>query len=201
MNSLHFFEKLEFGVADKKKILKNTFGKNISPQNEQQRLEAIEYYDLLKNLPTKYFDAQAEIIAIAFNTPIALISIVADENVYFKGNVGMPGVKKVDRGVSLCSLAILSDEPTIFKDALLEACLLTNPLVAGDFGLRFYAGAPITTPEGLHMGAVCIVDVEPRDFTDDEQKMLVNFAKSVMSEIEVRKKQLIALEELSKLHH
>ena len=181
--------------------MKNTFGKNIIPENEQQRLEALKYYDVLKNLPAKYFDAQAEIIAIAFNTPIALISIVADEKVYFKGNVGMTGVNKVERGVSLCSLAILSDKPTIFKNALEEPCLLNNPLVAGDFGLRFYAGAPITTPKGLHLGSVCIVDVEPRDFTDDEQKMLVHFAQSVMSELEVRKKQQIALEDLSKSYN
>jgi GAF domain-containing protein len=181
--------------------VKNTFGKNIIPDNEHQRLNALKYYDVLKNLPVNYFDAQAEIIAIAFNTPIALISIVADDKVYFKGNVGMPGVTKVDRGVSLCSLAILSKEPTIFTDALQEPCLLTNPLVAGDFGLRFYAGAPITTPDGLHLGAVCIVDVEPRDFTNDEQKMLVHFAESVMSELEVRKKQQDALKELSKTYN
>ena len=104
----------------------------------------------------------------------------------FKGNVGMEGVDEVDRGVSLCSLAILDPEPTIFNNALLEPCLLANPLVAGNFGLRFYAGAPITTPDGYHIGTVCVVDKAPRAFSEKEKALLVQFAGSVMSEIDER---------------
>jgi GAF domain-containing protein len=112
---------------------------------------------------------------------------VAKDFVEFKGNTGMEGTNRVSRGVSLCSLAILSEEPTVFEDATKEPCLLENPLVAGAFGLRFYAGAPITTREGFHIGTVCVVGKEPRAFGADEQNLLTRFADTVMKELESRK--------------
>lgn len=161
----------------------NSFGKNIIPPNETLRLKALEYFDLLDDLPDAYFANLAQIIASVFHTPIALVSLVADKKVHFKGNYGMKDVTDVDRGDSLCSLAILDAEPTVFGDAMKEPCLLSNPLVAGDFGLRFYAGAPITTPEGFNIGTVCIVDKEPRTITIEETELLKLFAKNAMAEI------------------
>ena len=98
----------------------------------------------------------------------------------------MEDVERVPRGESLCSLAILEPEPTVFKDALQEPCLLRNPLVTGKFGLRFYAGAPIMTKEGFNIGTVCIVAKEPRDFSEKEKNLLVLFAENAMLEIEIR---------------
>ena len=129
--------------------MNNTFGKSIIPGNEVERLKALRSYNILHTLPEGFFNNLAHIIAKTFDTPIALISLVDEEEVFFKANVGMPGTEYVDRGVSLCSLAILDNQPTIFEDATNEPCLLANPLVAGNFGLRFYAGAPIITPEAI----------------------------------------------------
>ena len=172
--------------------MNNTFGKSIIPDNEELRLKALEYFNILNDLPDRYFTNLAHIIAAAFDTPIALISLVGEGTVFFKGNVGMEEVKKVDRGVSLCSLSILDSEPTIFNDALQHPCLLSNPLVAGEFGLRFYAGAPITTKEGFNIGTVCVVDKEPREFTQNERELLVHFAANAMEEIEMRSMTLAA---------
>ena len=166
--------------------MNNTFDKQIIPENEEQRLKALEYYNILHTLPDGYFSNLAHIIATTFHTPIALISLVGEETVFFKGNFGMEGVNTADRGVSLCSLAIMEDDPTIFNNTLEEQCLLKNPLVAGEFGLRFYAGAPITTREGFHIGTVCVVDKEPRDFTLEDTDLLVLFAENAMHEIEMR---------------
>lgn len=165
----------------------NTFGKEIIPDNEETRFQALAYYDILNTLPDQYFNNLAGIIAKTFNTPIGLISLVAQEEVYFKGNSGMEGTDKVDRGKSLCSLAILEPMPTVFKDARKEPCLLKNPLVAGEFGLQFYAGAPITTKEGFHIGTACVVDKQPRDFSEAEIALLQQFAETAMREIEKRK--------------
>lgn len=165
----------------------NKFGIEIIPENENERLEALRYYNVLNNLPDRYFTNLAHIIAATFNTPIALITLVSKEDVIFKGNAGMEGVEKVDRGISLCSLAILNPKPTVFNNALDEPCLLSNPLVVGEFGLRFYAGAPITTPGGFHIGSVCVVDKEPRQFSDNEKVILQRFAENAMHEIEMRK--------------
>lgn len=164
----------------------NTFNKPIIPDNEKERLAALAYFDILNDLPDRYFTNLAHIIAATFQSEIALVSLVGEEMVHFKGNVGMEGVNKVERGKSLCSLAILEPEPTIFNDALKEPCLLRNPLVVGEFGLRFYAGAPIITKEGFNIGTVCIVGKEPRDFTQKETKLLVRFAENAMHEIEMR---------------
>jgi GAF domain-containing protein len=161
--------------------MENTFGKAIIPGNERERLEAVRFYSLLNNLPEKFFHNLARIVAQTFSTPIALIALVEEEQVVFKGNSGMEGTKAVSRGVSLCSLAVLDDEPTVFEDALKEPCLLKNPLVAGQFGLRFYAGAPITTPEGFHIGTVCVVDKKPRSFSEEDKKLLQQFAQNAMA--------------------
>lgn len=167
-------------------LMKNTFGKPIIPPNESQRLEVLNTYVVLDGFPDKYLNEQAYIIARTFNTPIALISLVGGEHVEFKGNFGMDGVTIVPRGESLCSLAILDSHPTIFIDATKEPCLLNNPLVAGDFGLRFYAGVPLTTKEGVNIGTVCVIDKEPRDFSAEETELLSRFAHNVMQELEDR---------------
>jgi len=100
--------------------------------------------------------------------------------------------KNIDRGISLCSLAVLDPEPTIFEDATKEPCLLANPLVAGEFGLKFYAGAPLITPDGYNIGTVCVVDKKPRTFSELEQELLVQFSKAAMEAIIERKKNMVA---------
>lgn len=174
--------------------MENTFGKNIIPENEKERMKAVNYYDVLGDLPDRYFSNLAHIIAATFDTPIALVTFVKNETVEYKANFGMESIKSVDRGISLCSLAIMENDTTVFSDAIKEPCLLGNPLVAGDFGLRFYAGAPLVTNEGFNIGTVCVVGKEPRVFTVDETKILQRFAENVMLELEMRK-ELHSLQE------
>ena len=171
--------------------MNNTFGIPIIPVNDELRLKALDSYGILNTLPEGFFNNLARILAKTFDTPIALISLVGRDEVFFKANVGMPGVTNVDRGVSLCSLAILSEEPTIFEDATKEPCLLANPLVAGEFGLKFYAGAPIISPDGYNIGTICVVDKKPRTFSEMDQELLVQFSRSAMDAIIDRKKNLV----------
>ncbi len=166
--------------------MKNSFGKSIIPQNEEQRLKALRYYNTLKKLPERFFHNLAHIVARTFDAPIALVSLVEKDKVIFKGNSGMEETKEAPRGISLCSLAVLDTEPTVFNNTLKEPCLLANPLVAGEFGLRFYAGAPITTPEGFHIGTVCVVDKKPRSFTEEDKNLLKQFAENAMALLEQR---------------
>ena len=163
----------------------------IIPSNDENRLKALRSYDILHSIPEGFFNKLAAIVAKTFDTPIALISLVDKEQVFFKANVGMQGTAYVDRGMSLCSLAILDNEPTVFENATKEPCLLANPLVAGEFGLRFYAGAPIVTPDGYNIGTVCVVDKQPRPFSEEEKELLKDFADTAMDAIVERKKNLI----------
>jgi GAF domain-containing protein len=169
--------------------MENSFGRPIIPVDDEQRLHALQRYRILDSEPEGFFDNLAQIMARCFDTPIALISLVDKERVFFKANVGMPETRNVSRGLSLCSLAILNDEPTVFEDAVAEPCLLANPLVAGSFGLRFYAGAPITTEDGYHLGTVCVVDKKARPFSQSDKELLQRFGHTVMKAIEKRKLQ------------
>ncbi|WP_139377496.1 GAF domain-containing sensor histidine kinase [Daejeonella lutea] len=166
--------------------MENTFGINIIPDNDVKRIGALRRYQILDTPPEDAFDNVARLCTQIFNVPISLISLVDKEEVYFKANVGMGNAKKTSRGVSLCSLAVLKPDVTVFENAGDEPCLLTNPNVTGSFGLKFYAGAPLTTHDGFLIGTLCIIDKQPRSFGEDEQKILSGMAKIVMDEVELR---------------
>lgn len=167
--------------------MENTFGIPIIPDNDEERLAKLYSYDLLdKYAEEGNFKHVAAMAANIFKVPIALVSLVDRAHVIFKGNIGMEGTDVVDRGASLCSLAVLQNEVTVFEDAKNEPCLLSNPLVAGDFGLKFYAGAPLITPDGFNIGTVCIVDKKERTFSADDQLLLQGLASAVMQELEDR---------------
>ena len=174
---------IEFKVLKLIHLMKNTFGISIIPQNENERLKALQNLQILESDVQSVFDNIAHIMAETFDVPIALISFVDNKQVFFKGNAGMAGIESKSRGISLCSLAILNDGVTVFEDALKEKCLLHNPLVSGEFGLKFYAGAPLTTKEGYNIGTVCIIDKESRNFSEKKKQLLQRFANMVMHEI------------------
>lgn len=167
-------------------MMKNTFGKNIIPNNDEDRLADLENYKKIDFQVDNHFNKIARLAAKIFNMPIALIAFVDKEEVLFKGNVGMEGKDTVSRGISLCSLAILDDNVTVFDRPLEEACLLANPLVTGQFGLRFYAGAPLKTRNGFNIGTLCIVDKKQRYITEAQKSILEDLASIVMDQLECR---------------
>ena len=175
--------------------MENTFGINIIPDNDSQRVEALKRYKILDTPPENAFDNVARLATQIFKVPISLVSLVDTEKVYFKANVGMGNAKVTSRGLSLCSLAVLDPGVTVFENAKEEPCLLSNPNVAGSFGLEFYAGAPLTTHDGFLIGTLCIIDKTPRPFGVAEQEILQSLAKIVMDEIELR---LSAIKEIEK---
>lgn len=164
----------------------NTFGINIIPGNEVGRQKALERYQILGSPPENSFNHVARLTAQIFKVPISLVSLVGAEQVFFKANFGMGNAKSSSRGQSLCSLAVLQPGVTVFEDARKEPCLLANPLVAGNFGLQFYAGAPLTTHDGYAIGTLCIIDKAVRKFSDQDRQVLEGLAKIVMDEIELR---------------
>ncbi|MBC7759004.1 MAG: PAS domain-containing protein [Phormidesmis sp. FL-bin-119] len=175
--------------------MENTFGINIIPDNDQERVEALKRYKILDTPPEDAFDNVASLATQIFKVPISLVSLVDAEQVYFKANVGMGKVRTMGRGVSLCSLAVMQEGVTVFENAKDEPCLLTNPNVAGGFGLNFYAGAPITTFDGFRIGTLCIIDKTSRVFDENSRKIMESLARIVMDEIELR---LAAIEEIAK---
>lgn len=159
---------------------------SVIPDNDAARITALRRYEILDTPPENAFNNIVNVACRAFNIPIALVSFVDKDRVFFKANKGMAGINNVDREKSICSLAVLNDEVTVFENALKEPCLLSNPLVIGEFGLRFYAGAPLKTHDGYNIGTLCIIDKNIRSFSDDDREILENLASIVMDEIELR---------------
>lgn len=182
-------------------ILKNTFSVPIIPPDDEERLKALYRYEILDTPPEGAFNHVAELAVKIFKVPIALISLVDRERVFFKASVGMPGVNNVERGISLCSLAVMQKEPVVFEEAEKEPCLLANPLVAGSFGLKFYAGAPLITSDGYNIGTLCIVDKVARKFSDSDKEMLEKLSAIVMDEVEIRISSIKAFRAQSQLMH
>lgn len=166
--------------------MENTFGMEIIPENDVERIKILKRYQIAGTPSEGAFDNVAMLAAQIFGVSIALVSLVDAEKVFFKANVGMGNVKSSPRGNSLCSLAILQPTVTVFENAPEEPCLLSNPLVAGDFGLKFYAGAPLITHDGFSIGTLCVIDKKTRNFTEQDRTILQGLAKIVMDEIELR---------------
>jgi GAF domain-containing protein len=165
---------------------------NIIPANEPQRMAAVKRYEILDTPADGSFDRITAIAARRFNVPISIISIVDNDRIWFKSRHGLD-VKQIDREPGLCASAILRDEPHILVDASKDVRSLANPLVAGDFGLRFYAGVPLNTSDGHNLGTLCVIDKEPRPITDDQIEDLKDLAAMVVDQLEFRLSAIHAL--------
>lgn len=175
-------------------MIENTFGINIVPDNDVSRIEALHRYRIVDTPSEDSFDGIAKLATKIFNVPISLLSLVDAESVFFKANVGMGKAKEANRGKSLCALAVLDKKVTVFEDALKEPCLMANPNVVGDFGLRFYAGAPLITHDGFLIGTLCIIDKKVRQFSETDRVILEGLAKTAMDQIELRLSSLNTIE-------
>ncbi|HWL73168.1 MAG TPA: histidine kinase dimerization/phosphoacceptor domain -containing protein, partial [Burkholderiaceae bacterium] len=120
-----------------------------------------------------------------FGVPIAIVSIVDEDRIWFKSHHGLQ-VEQIDREPGLCASAILGNEPYLLSDASVDPRSLANPLVAGDFGLRFYAGVPLTTSDGHNQGTLCVIDKEPRPIDERQIEDLKDLAAVVMDQIEMQ---------------
>jgi PAS domain-containing protein len=174
--------------------MNNTFGVNIIPENDWKRFEALKRYKILDTDPEPAFDNISSLIAKIFKVPICLISLVDAENVFHKASYGMASKRSSSRGISLCALVVLHSETVVFEDTKSASILKRNPYVTSKFGLRFYAGAPLITPDGFTIGSLSIMDKIPRVFKDEDQEILQDFARTVMDQIELRLSSIIERE-------
>ena len=159
---------------------------SIVPDNEEERLAAVRRYEILDTPSDGAFERITRIASLVLDVPIAIITIVDHDRIWFKSVEGLEGVEQIDRVPGLCASAILSDELYLVRDAAVDPRTLANPLVAGELGLRFYAAAPLHTSDGYNLGTMCVIDREPRDLTDDQAQVLEDLAALVVDELELR---------------
>jgi serine phosphatase RsbU (regulator of sigma subunit) len=154
---------------------------------ETDRLRALTRYGVLDTARDKTFDRIARMAARCFGAPMATVSIVDTDRIWFKAAYGLHGVKQVGRDPGLCASAILDDVPYLVCDALADPRASNNPLVHGTLGIRFYAGAPIVTADGHRLGTVDVLDTRPHQPTDHQVAMLADLAATVMDQLELRR--------------
>lgn len=173
--------------------------RGLVPHNESKRLEALKNYEILDSPSEETFRHLAETAALIFNSSIGIISFIDADRVYLKENYGgkLAG-QSVKRTHSLCSLVILQDRPTIFKDLNREHCHAINSDSIHEHGLQFYAGIPLKSIDGYNIGVLAVADNEPHDFTIREERILQNLAKLVEYEMELRSFSISELESLNK---
>lgn len=164
---------------------------------EVARLAAVRRYDILDTPPDGSFDRITALAASLFNVPISIISLVDTDRVWFKSHHGLEGVKQIGKEPGLCASAIVQDQAWVLENAATDVRSLANPLVAGEFGLRFYAGVPLTTADGFNLGTLCVIDREPRPVTEDQIRQLRHLASVVMDQMELRLAARMAVTELS----
>ncbi len=158
----------------------------ITPEAELARMAALRRYDILDTPPDGAFDRITALAASLFSVPISIISLVDTDRIWFKSHHGID-VEQIDREPGLCASAIVHDDAWVLTDARCDVRSLANPLVAGEFGLRFYAGVPLRTSDGYNLGTLCVIDRKPRpDITERQIAQLKNLAAVVMDEMELR---------------
>ncbi len=154
---------------------------------ENDRLEKLYGYSGMDSYEKAgTFQHVVSMAARIFDVPFALVNFVHEKSVLTEASYGLDDMQEVDREISLCSIAVLRDEVTVFMNTKEEPCLLANPFVHGEFGLQFYAAAPIKTSDGFNLGVVAIGDKRPRDFSREDEMLLQSLATVVMEELEER---------------
>lgn len=154
--------------------------------HEVERIKALRRYEILDTPPDGSFDKLAALAAKIFNVPIALITLVDRDRIWFKSRYGLENVEQIGRDPGLCASAILSNEIFIIEDAKNDPRSLHNPLVRGEFGLEYYAAFPLHTRDGYNLGTFCIIDKRKRHITIEQLSLLQTLSEIVMDAIELR---------------
>ncbi len=154
--------------------------------HEARRLQALWDYEVLDTPAEEDLDRLARLGARIFRTPIALVSLVDDKRQFFKARVGLD-VAETSRELSFCRHALAHDDILVVPDAWKDPRFADNPLVTGEPHIRFYAGAPLRTPDGERLGTFCIIDREPREFSDEQLHILTELAALTMDRLELRR--------------
>lgn len=155
--------------------------------SENDRLRALDEYAIFDTPPDVDLDRLVELAARMYGTPVAALSLVGKERLFFKSRFGIEATG-IGRKGSFCAYAIQSDGLFLVPDARDDERFASHPLVTKDPKIRFYAGVPLTAPSGQKIGTICILDTKPwPEFTDDDRKNLEDVAALVISRLELRR--------------
>lgn len=154
------------------------------PENELQRLAALKRYNILDTLPDNAFDDATKLVSYICGVPIAHISFIDEDRQWFKSEIGI-GVSEVPREITFCNYTILDTEIVEIKDTHVNERFKDDPNVTGGFNVRFYAGVPLTTPDGYNIGTLCAIDHVVKELNENQRNALSIIAKHVIAQLEL----------------
>jgi PAS domain S-box-containing protein len=152
---------------------------------EAERLAALHRYNILDTAPEQAFDDLTKLAALICGAPIALVSFIDAQRLWVKSRLGLD-VAEAPRDQVFCARTIQQTDVLILPDTLVDAASAGSPLIAGDRPVRFYAGAPLVTPDGHAIGSLCVMDYEPRDPRPDQIDALRILGQQVIMQVELR---------------
>ena len=152
------------------------------PSNELQRLATLHSLNILDTESEERFDRITRMAQRMFGVPIALVSLVDESRQWFKSSVGLDA-SETPRDISFCGHVILGDEVFYIPNAIEDERFADNPLVTGSPDIRFYAGCPLSAPNGDKLGTLCVIDSKPKEMTQDDLSCLKDLASMVESEL------------------
>lgn len=155
--------------------------------NEAARLNALANYGLDEHQNLQSLEPVVRIASRMFDMPVAAVNMIGNDHVFFAASIGV-GEVDMGRDVSFCAHAINQQDVMVVADARQDERFHDNPLVTGSANLRFYAGVPLHSPEGLALGALCIIDDKPHhNFSDEDRLRLKELAKMVSDRLELQR--------------
>ncbi|WP_278646827.1 GGDEF domain-containing protein [Pandoraea pnomenusa] len=157
-----------------------------SHPDEAERLAALRRYEILDTPPEPAFDRIVRLASYVLGTPISLVSLIDESRQWFKARQGLEA-EQTPRSMAFCAHAILDDEVLVVPDARADRRFADNPLVVGEPNIRFYAGAPLRTPQGHRLGTLCVIDRKPRTLDDEKRALLADLSALVVDELELRR--------------
>ena len=160
------------------------------------RVAALEKYAILDSEPEQAFDDLAKLASYICKTPIALVSLVDGERQWFKSKLGL-SASQTPREVAICATTIQQKDVFVVPDALKDERFQNNPLVVSEPHIRFYAGAPLINEEGYALGTLCVVDLVPREFNEEQKEALKTLGRLVLAQMEFRRNLILLREALT----
>ncbi len=153
---------------------------------ELTRLTSLKSYEILDTALEPEYDDFTKLASQICGTPISAISFIDENRQWFKSSVGLKE-RQTPREISFCTHTIQQNDLFIVENALEDARFKNNPLVTGDLGIRFYAGAPLRSHDGQNLGTICVIDTKPRQITAEQGEALRILSKQLITQLEYRR--------------
>ncbi|OYU14374.1 MAG: diguanylate cyclase [Alphaproteobacteria bacterium PA4] len=153
--------------------------------DEAGRQAALDRYQIVDTAAEEEFEQIVQLVQRVFGTPMAAVTLIDRDRQWFKARRGL-GPSETPRNIAFCHHTITAAEGLAVADARLDPRFAGTPLVAGEPHIRSYLGAPLRTPDGYQVGALCVISDEVRQFSAEEREILGRFSDVVVSQMELR---------------